>query len=94
MKIEKGGVLGMSQQDIKYENVKGVLGMCQRDGQIRNNNELKNIISEKGLVDCNMGQLDDEHSDYIWCLFYDGELSDDLETTIYWIINNDMNRSW
>lgn len=79
---------------MKYENVKGVVGLCQRDGQVRNQQQLKNIITEKQLSDCEFQQFDDPHSDYIWCIFFNGKLEDGVEETIGWIINNDGERFW
>jgi hypothetical protein len=79
---------------MKYENVKGVIGLCQRDGQIRNQQQLKNVIKEKDVSDCIMEQFDDPDSDYIWCIFFNGELEDNVEETIGWIIDNDQERFW
>lgn len=79
---------------MKYDNVKGVIGLCQRDGQIRNQHQLKNIIQEKDVVNCNMEQYNDPHGDYIWCIFFNGVLKDDVNDTIEWIIDNDEERFW
>jgi hypothetical protein len=79
---------------MKYENVKGILGLCTRDGQIRNQEQLKNTILEKKLSEYGMSQYDDPDGDYIWCVFFDGNLDDDIKDIVLWIMDNDENRFW
>jgi len=79
---------------MKYENVNGVFGLCTRNGQVRNNEELKNIISEKHLLEYTMSQYADPDGDYIWCIFFSGELEDDIKTIIGYIMDNDEERFW
>jgi hypothetical protein len=79
---------------MKYENVRGVFGLCQRNSQVRNNQELVNIIKEKGLGNLSFSQYDDEDSDYIWCVFYEGELGDEIENIVNYIMDYDEERFW
>ncbi len=77
---------------MKYENVKAVFGLCLRDGQLRNNKQLFDFIKEKGFVKLNLTQFDDQDSDYIWCVFYENDLGDDIENIIEYIMDNDSER--
>jgi len=79
---------------MEYPNVIGVLGLCTRDGQIRNQRQLVDIIKEKNLYDAKVDQWADPDSDYIWCVFYNGELKDAIENVAGYIIDNDEKRFW
>lgn len=79
---------------MKYNNVKGVLGLCTRHGQVRNTEELTKTIKEKNLANYDLSQYKDPHGDYIWYVFHNGELEDDIEDVAGWIVDNDDNRFW
>ena len=83
-----------SNVDIPYENVKGVYGLCTRDGHVRNNEQLHKIIREKNVGNCNLSQYNDPDGDYIWCVFYEGNLGDKIENVVEYIMNNDQERFW
>lgn len=77
---------------MKYENVKAVLGLCLRDGQSRNNKQLFDFIKEKGFQNLNLSQFDDPDGDYIWCVFYENDLGDNIENIVTYIMDNDEER--
>ena len=82
---------------MEYSNVKGVIGLCIRDGHVRNQEELFDIIKEKNLYDCELAQYDDPDSDYIWCVFYEGTIDldeDSIKNIVDYIIDNDEERYW
>jgi len=79
---------------MKYPNIIGVLGLCTRDGQIRNQKQLVDVIKEKNLYEAKVYQWEDPEADYIWCVFYNGELEDTIENVANYIIDNDVERFW
>ena len=80
---------------MKYKNVRGVFGLCTRDGQVRNNEQLHKIIKERDLSKLNLSQCKDpDDGDYIWCVFYEGNLGDSIENIIGYIMNYDEERFW
>ena len=79
---------------MKYENVKGVYGLCTRDGQVRNNDDLYKIIKERKLGKFNLSQYSDPDEDYIWCVFYEGNLGDSIENIVDYIMDYDQERFW
>ena len=78
----------------EYPNVIGVLGLCTRDGQRRNQDQLLKVIKERKLQDANVEQWEDPDGDYIWVVFFNGTLQDDVQDVAGWIIDNDNNRLW
>ena len=82
---------------MEYSNVKGVIGLNTRDGQIRNQQELKDTIKLKKLADTELYQYDDPDGDYIWCIFYEGSLDldkENIEKILAYIMDNDDERYW
>jgi hypothetical protein len=76
----------------KYPNVFYVFGLCTRDGQLRNQEDLFDFIKEKKLDKACLQQWKDPDSDYIWCVFHDGNLNGDIEEVVGWIMDNDDKR--